>query len=71
MDFTLRQYIFLLDILKEKGYQFVTFFDYCKHKIEFARSRYVVLRHDVDLRAENALKVAIILKETFIQKIMM
>lgn len=58
MDFTLRQYNLLLDAFKEADYHFVTFRFYCEHKAELSTSRYVILRHDVDLKAENSLAVA-------------
>lgn len=58
MDFTLRQYILLLDAFKGAGYRFVTFSYYCEHKAELDTDRFVILRHDIDLKAENALSVA-------------
>ena len=58
MDFTLKKYILLLDAFKEAGYRFVTFCFYCDHKSELSTSRYVILRHDVDLKVENSLNVA-------------
>lgn len=58
MDFTLNKYILLLDAFKEAGYRFVTFCFYCDHKSELSTSRYVILRHDVDLKVENSLNVA-------------
>lgn len=58
MDFTLEKYTLLLETLRGSGYCFVTFCDYCEHKDEFAEGQFVILRHDVDLKAENALAVA-------------
>lgn len=58
MDFTLRQYALLLDAFQGAGYRFVTFRYYCEHKAELAESRFVILRHDVDLKAENSFAVA-------------
>lgn len=58
MDFTLRQYILLMDAFREANYRIVTFRFYCDHKAELSTSRYVILRHDVDLKAQNSLAVA-------------
>jgi hypothetical protein len=55
MDFTLRKYIELLDCLKKTGYRSVTFEDYCKGMTDGC---FVILRHDVDLKAENSLATA-------------
>ena len=57
MDFTLKKYAELLHVLDDYGYQFVTFEQYCTEK-ESMRDRFVILRHDVDLKPENALAVA-------------
>lgn len=53
-DFTLRIYRELLLSLKNAGYQMVTFSQYC----EGVTGKFVVLRHDVDLRAGNSLETA-------------
>lgn len=58
MDFTLKKYAILLDALKKAGYTFVTFRYYCEHKEELEVSRFVILRHDIDLKARNALTIA-------------
>ena len=58
MDFTLRQYALLLDAFKGAGYRYVTFHYYCEHKADLAESRFVILRHDIDLKAKNALTIA-------------
>lgn len=58
MDFTLRQYALLLEAFKGAGYRFVTFRHYCEHKAELDSDRFVIMRHDIDLKAENALAVA-------------
>ena len=58
MDFTLEKYTLLLEALKGAGYRFVNFHDYCEQKAEFAEGQFVILRHDVDLKAGNALEVA-------------
>lgn len=57
-DFTLKKYALLLDTLKNAGYSFVTFRNYCEHKEELEAGRFVILRHDIDLKAKNALAVA-------------
>jgi len=54
-DFTLKTYRCLLSSILEAGYAFYTFEDWCDGK---ARGRYVILRHDVDLKAENSLATA-------------
>jgi hypothetical protein len=54
-DFTLTAYRQLLLALREAGYSFYTFEDWCDGK---AQGRYVILRHDVDLKAANSLATA-------------
>ena len=54
MDFTLNKYSLLLQALKDNGYRFVTFEQYCMNKAILDNGKVVVLRHDVDLKAENA-----------------
>ena len=54
-DFTLKTYRCLLSAILEAGYAFYTFEDWCDGKV---RGRYVILRHDVDLKAENSLATA-------------
>ena len=58
MDFTLKKYTELLQALKGSGYQFLTFEQYCLNKEILAEVRFVILRHDVDLKAENSLATA-------------
>ena len=58
MDFTLKKYTELLLKLKEAGYLFVTFERYCSDKESLTDSCFVILRHDVDLKAENSLATA-------------
>jgi hypothetical protein len=58
MDYTLRKYSFLLEAFKNAGYRFVTFQFYCEQKGELEGDRFVIFRHDVDLKAENALVTA-------------
>jgi len=55
MDFTLNKYKKLLLALKQSGYSFYTFAEYCKGT---AAGKYVILRHDVDEMAGNALEMA-------------
>ena len=55
MDFTLNKYKQLLLALQSAGFHFITFADYCKGNIP---DKYVILRHDVDEMADNALKMA-------------
>ena len=65
-DFTLYQYRHLLESLLQQGYQFLTFEQYCEQKstpnIPIASSpdspKYILLRHDVDLKAANSLATA-------------
>lgn len=58
MDFTLKKYTELLLKLKEAGYLFLTFEQYCSEKDSPSDGSFVVLRHDVDLKAENSLAIA-------------
>ena len=56
-DFTLAKYTELLRRLGDNGYRFITFEQYCKEK-ESLEAKFVILRHDVDLKPENALATA-------------
>jgi len=56
MDFTLKKYRELLEQLLDSHYRFVTFENYCTQKSK--PERFVILRHDVDLKAENSLATA-------------
>lgn len=58
MDFTLKTYTRLIEAFKKAGYRFVTFKDYCEHGDGYNDNRFVILRHDVDKKASNALKIA-------------
>ena len=58
MDFTLKRYRQLLRALKDKGFIFLTFEQYCCQKAELEGAKFVILRHDVDLKAENSLAAA-------------
>jgi hypothetical protein len=55
IDFTLTAYRQLLLAIKQSGYAFYTFEDWCEGK---ATGRFVILRHDVDLKARNSLIIA-------------
>ena len=55
LDFTLTAYSQLLQAIKESGYEFYTFEDWCEGK---AKGRFVILRHDVDLKAKKSLIIA-------------
>ena len=57
-DFTLGKYTELLQGLKNSGYRFVTFGQYCSDKDALVGERLVILRHDVDLKAANSLATA-------------
>ena len=57
-DFTLKKYSELLQVLNDNGYHFVTFEQYCTDKLVLSGTKYVILRHDVDLKAENSFATA-------------
>lgn len=63
-DFTLRKYRELLTILQKMGYKFLTFEQYCTHSHYLLGDtsshiqKYIILRHDVDLKAPNSLATA-------------
>lgn len=54
-DFTLGKYTELLEELQKADYQFITFGDYCNKR---EGNRFVIIRHDVDLKADNSLVTA-------------
>ncbi len=58
LDFTLTKYNQFIQTLKECGYFFLTFEQYCNEKPNLANLRFVILRHDVDLKAANSLATA-------------
>ena len=58
LDFTLKKYITLLQALEGASYRFITFEHYCSEKETLSEARFVVLRHDVDMKAENSLAMA-------------
>ena len=55
MDFTLKIYRSLLESLKNAGFSFFSFQEYCEAK---ADGKFVILRHDVDLRASHSVATA-------------
>lgn len=55
MDFTLKIYSNLLQTFLSKGYEFITFEEYCEGK---RAEKFIVLRHDVDLKCQNSLATA-------------
>ena len=55
MDFTLATYRRLLTALKENGYEFFTFEEYCSGE---KSDKVVILRHDVDKKPANSLALA-------------
>lgn len=58
MDFTLNIYRSLLQSLLKTGYQFLTFEQYCLLAKNELPERFIILRHDVDLKAINSLRTA-------------
>ncbi len=58
-DFTLQKYRQLLLVLQKSGYQFYTLETYYQQReIGFECNKFVLLRHDVDLKASNSLATA-------------
>ena len=71
-DFTLCRYRQLLESLLQQGYHFLTFEQYCEltsspHSPLASSPKYILLRHDVDLKAANSLATARIEHELGIQ----
>jgi hypothetical protein len=58
MDFTLSTYRCLLQSLLSADYHFLTFEQYCFLPKQELPERFIILRHDVDLRAVNSLRTA-------------
>ena len=58
MDFTIKTYKKLLSCLKEHDYKFLTFSDYLSSNENNLPEKYIILRHDVDEQAANALKMS-------------
>lgn len=57
-DFTLKKYAELLKCMSGRDYRFITFENYCVQKEMLADKPFAILRHDVDLKAENSLATA-------------
>ena len=59
-DFTLTTYRLLLHTLRQVGYKTLTFEDYCRLRQQGKEPdfRFVILRHDVDLKPQNSLLTA-------------
>ena len=55
MDFTIEKYNQLLQLLKDSRYEFITFKEYCEG---VRPQRFVILRHDVDMKPKNSFAVA-------------
>lgn len=55
MDFTRKKYCQLVSQLKDCGYEFITYQQYCEGHLP---ERFVIMRHDVDLQPKNSLEVA-------------
>ena len=55
LDFTREKYRQLMLQLKDGNYEFVTYQQYCEGKVP---EKYVILRHDVDLKPKNSLAIA-------------
>lgn len=58
MDFTLKKYDELVLALSDGGYKFVTFEEYMDDPSSLKNRKFVIIRHDVDLRANNSLQTA-------------
>ena len=61
-DFTLDIYRALLETLQKQGYELISYGDYCRKTTKDHRpttnDQFVILLHDVDLKAPNSLKTA-------------
>ena len=55
MDYTRDKYRKLVSQLKSSGYEFITYQRYCEGNLP---KRFVILRHDVDLKPQNSLAIA-------------
>lgn len=55
MDYTRQKYRELISQLKKSGYEFITYADYCGGKMP---QRFVILRHDVDLKPLNSFGIS-------------
>ena len=56
-DFTLKKYRELLVALKSAGYEFYTFEQYLNN-LDSLAEKFIVLRHDVDLKVQNSVQTA-------------
>jgi len=56
MDFTIKIYTKLLNVLNKQGYSFITFQDYILNKN--LPHKFIILRHDVDLKPYKSLAFA-------------
>ena len=62
-DFSLDIYRELLETLQKQGYELISYADYCRDLVisksrNLENRKFVILRHDVDLKAPNSLKTA-------------
>jgi hypothetical protein len=55
MDFMIKKYKELISALKDAGYEFVTYAEYCEGR---RADKLVVMRHDVDMSVERARRLA-------------
>lgn len=55
MDFTIKKYKELISALKDAGYEFVTYAEYCEGR---RSDKFIVIRHDVDMSVERARRLA-------------
>lgn len=55
MDFTLKIYEKLLTVLKENGFKFYTYNEFCMNK---PHGKFIILRHDIDKNPKNALAIS-------------
>lgn len=60
MDFTIKTYRNLLHSFLKNGYQLITYQNYC---LQAPQGKFIILRHDVDEIARNALRMAKVEKE--------
>ena len=69
MDFTLRKYRQLLLALKQQGYHFVTFVQYCSFRKSVCKEGepWIIIRHDVDRDPKRSFEMAEVEHELGIQ----
>lgn len=58
MDFTLRIYRHLVEAVLEHGYHFISFEQYCQYPKHQLPDRFIIMRHDVDSKADASLLTA-------------